>query len=196
MSEPTAPPGAEPDRAPQAGAGCVDAGPPVVIRYADPTDAGAMLEIFNREVAQTISSWEWFALSEADWRDWVDEHTKDDHVLLVAEAGGRVVGFAGYGTFRTKAGYVSTAEDSVFLDESFRGHGVGKRLLARLLDEARARQIHVMVAAITSENLVSIGLHQTLGFEQVGYLPQVGHKFGRWLDLVLLQITLDNRPTP
>ena len=155
-----------------------------------------MLEIFNREVAQTISSWEWFALSEEDWRAWIHEHTKDDHVLLVAESSGRVVGFSGYGTFRTKAGYVSTAEDSVFLDESFRGHGVGKRLLARLLDEARARQIHVMVAAITSENLVSIGLHQALGFEQVGYLPQVGHKFGRWLDLVLLQITLDNRPTP
>jgi phosphinothricin acetyltransferase len=168
----------------------------VRIRFATPADAAAMLAIFNREVVNSTASWEWFPLSGEDWRAWFVEHTRDDHVLLVAELGGQVVGFAGYGSFRAKDGYATTVEDSVFLNQGARGHGLGTQLLLRLLDEARARGVHSMVAAITGENAASLGLHTALGFTRAGFLPQAGHKFGRRLDLNLLQIILDDRPVP
>jgi len=171
-------------------------GQAVLIRFASRADALAMKEIFNREVEQSTSSWAWFPLSNEDWQDWLYEHTRDDHVLLVAEVDGQVVGFAGYGSFRTKDAYVTTVEDSVFLKDGYRGLGLGKALLARLLDEARTRSVHAMVAAVTGENQASIRLHRSLGFAEVGHLPEVGHKFGRWLDLVLLQIVLDDQPGP
>jgi len=186
----------------------------VRIRFATDDDQAAMQEIFNREVEHSTASWQWSPLSNEDWHAWFEEHTRDHHVLLVAEegdpdfrqddnrrddgrqGGSHVVGFAGYGTFRTKDGYISTVEDSVFLEEGYRGQGLGTRLLTRLMDEARARGVHSMVAAVTSENEASIHLHTSVGFKQAGYLPQVGHKFGRWLDLVLLQAILDDRPVP
>ena len=168
----------------------------VRIRFATDADQAAMQEIFNREVEHSTASWQWSPLSNEDWRAWFEEHTRDHHVLLVAEVGGNVVGFAGYGTFRTKDGYISTVEDSVFLEEGYRAKGLGTRLLTQLMEEARSRDVHSMVAAVTSENQASIHLHTSVGFREVGYLPQVGHKFGRWLDLVLLQAILDDRPAP
>ena len=167
-----------------------------LIRFAELDDAAAMREIYNREVAHSTSSLDWFPLSGADWWSWFNEHTRDQHVLLVVELGGDIVGFAGYGSFRSKAGYATTVEDSVYLKEGFRSHGLGGLLLRRLLDEARAHGVHSMVAAVTNENAASLALHLGCGFVQAGHLPQAGHKFGRWLDLHLLQILLDDRPTP
>jgi len=168
----------------------------IVIRPATPADAEAMRAIFNHEVAYTTGSWEWVPLTEAGWQEWVDEHTRDDRVLLVADRGGEVLGFAGYGRFRTKAGYVTTVEDSVFLKAGCRGQGLGRTMLGALIEAARARGVHAMVAAVTGENTASIGLHTAMGFREVGRMPQVGHKFGRWLDLVLLQLLLDAGPAP
>jgi len=167
-----------------------------VIRFATPADAAAMRQIFNQEVEHSTASWEWFPLSHDDWRQWFHAHTRDNHVLLVAEDSGEVVGFAGYGSFRDKAGYVTTVEDSVFLKAGYRGHGLGKQLLQQLLAEARTRGVHAVVAAVTSENQASLALHLGCGFARAGLLPQAGHKFGRWLDLYLLQIILDNKPSP
>ncbi|MDR2930074.1 MAG: GNAT family N-acetyltransferase [Propionibacteriaceae bacterium] len=168
----------------------------VTIRYATASDRGELQAIFNHEVTSSTSSWEWLPLSNEDWHEWFQAHTDDDHVLLVAEVGGQVAGFAGYGSFRSKAGYVSTVEDSIFLHDRFQRHGLGTALLAQLLAEARLRSVHSMVAAVTSENQASLRLHTNLGFRQVGHLPQIGHKFGRWLDLTLLQIILDDRAKP
>ncbi len=166
------------------------------IRYATEADQPVMQAIFNQEVRASTSSWEWLPLSNDDWRNWFEEHTRDDHVALVAEVAGQIAGFAGYGSFRTKAGYVSTVEDSIFLREDYRGRGLGTLLLRQLMAEARLRSVHSMVAAVTSENEASIRLHRSAGFVEAGRLPQVGHKFGRWLTLVLLQVLLDDRPVP
>ncbi len=168
----------------------------MVIRYATEADQPRMQQIFNQEVEYSTASWEWSPLSNQDWNDWFDAHTRDHHVLLVAEVDSEVAGFAGYGAFRTKAGYASTVEDSIFIEERHRGRGLGRRLLAQLVGEARLRGVHAMVAAVTGENTSSIRLHRALGFAEVGRLPEVGHKFGRWLDLVLLQIILDDRTAP
>jgi phosphinothricin acetyltransferase len=168
----------------------------LTIRYATDADRSTMQAIFNHEVASSTSSWEWLPLSTEDWQTWFDDHTSGDYVALVAQFDGQVAGFAGFSAFRPKAGYASTVEDSIFLDPAFRGRGIGKVLLQQLLAEARLRSVHSVVAAITSENLASIGLHRNAGFQEVGRLPQVGHKFGRWLTLLLFQIILDDRPAP
>ncbi|MDR2973834.1 MAG: GNAT family N-acetyltransferase [Propionibacteriaceae bacterium] len=168
----------------------------VHIRYAVAADQPVLQAIFNHEVAHSTSSWEWLPLSNEDWRGWFREHTRDDRVLLVAEVDGHVAGFAAYGSFRTKAGYASTVEDSIFLEEGYRGHGLGTRLLRQLVAEAKLRGVHSMVAAVTGDNTASIHLHQSVGFREAGRLPQIGHKFGRWMDLVLLQIILDARQAP
>ncbi len=184
------------DVTPAPGESVLAGGQNLVIRYAMPDDQPLMQEIFNKEVEYSTSSWEWSPLSNQDWNDWFEAHTRNHHVLLVAEVDGQVAGFAGYGVFRAKAGYASTVEDSIFLEEAYRGQGLGKRLLGQLIAEARLRNVHSMVAAVTSENQSSIRLHRALGFAEVGRLPEIGHKFGRWLDLVLLQIILDDRTHP
>lgn len=116
--------------------------------------------------------------------------------MLVLEEGAKVVGYASYGPFRAFDGYRGTVEHSVYVRTDLRGGGRGRALLSALILRARAQGLHVMVAAIEAENNASIILHQRLGFAAVGLMPQVGQKFGRWLDLLLMQLRLDDRPQP
>ncbi|MDR1077487.1 MAG: GNAT family N-acetyltransferase [Propionibacteriaceae bacterium] len=169
---------------------------PIQIRPLTAADAAASLAIYNQAVVESVASWDWSPLSEQDWRDWLEQHASGRQVALVATAGAEVLGFAAYGPFRTKAGYRDTVEDSIYLRPEARGQGLGARLLGQLTEQAASRGLHVMVAALAAENLASIRLHAKLGFAETGRLPQVGQKFGRWLDLVLMTRRLDRRPSP
>ena len=127
------------------------------------------------------------------------EHQAAGCPLLVAEHGGEVVGFAGYGAFRDNAkwpGYRLTVEHSIHVRESHWGTGVGRALIDALIERAKADGIHVMVAAVDGENDASIRFHERLGFIEVARMPQVGTKHGRWLDLVMLQLRLDDTDPP
>jgi phosphinothricin acetyltransferase len=110
--------------------------------------------------------------------------------VLVAEENGRVVGYASFGDFRPFEGYRITCEHSVYVAEDARRRGVGTALVAALIEEARRQGKETMVGAIDAANADSIGLHEKLGFVEVGRLPGVGTKFGRRLDLVLMQKVL------
>jgi phosphinothricin acetyltransferase len=114
----------------------------------------------------------------------------------VLEEGGKVVGYASYGPFRAFDGYRGTVEHSVYVRADLRGSGRGRVLLTALIELARSQGLHVMVAAIEAGNAGSLVLHRRLGFEAVGLMPQVGQKFGRWLDLLWMQLRLDDRPHP
>jgi L-amino acid N-acyltransferase YncA len=119
--------------------------------------------------------------------------------VLVAEVDGAVVGFTAYEYFRGEGkwpGYRLTMELSIHVAESHWGRGVGRSLIDALVERARAAGIHVLVAAIDGANEASIRFHERLGFEVVGRMPQTGTKFGRWLDLVLMQRILDGRERP
>jgi phosphinothricin acetyltransferase len=159
-------------------------------------DTASALAIYNQAVLESVASWDWSPLSKKDWRDWLEQHSSGRQVALAATAGDDLLGFAAYGPFRAKAGYRDTVEDSIYLRPEARGQGLGGRLLGQLADQAAQRGIHVMVAALAAENLASIRLHAKLGFAETGRLPQVGQKFGRWLDLVLMTRQLDTRPAP
>lgn len=106
---------------------------------------------------------------------------------------GNVVGVATYGDFRDsvqREGYRFTVEHTIHVDEHTRGLGVGRALMEALVDRARAAGLHAMIGAIDGENQESLAFHERLGFVEVGRLPEVGRKFDRWLDLVLVQRTL------
>jgi L-amino acid N-acyltransferase YncA len=99
--------------------------------------------------------------------------------------------YASFGDWRAFDGYRHTVEHSVYVNKEMRGAGIGKILMLALIEKARQLGKHVMIAGIEANNEASIRMHKKLGFETVGYLPEVGTKFGKWLDLTFLQITLD-----
>jgi phosphinothricin acetyltransferase len=117
----------------------------------------------------------------------------------VAEDGGEVVGVAAFGWFRDVVkwpGYRFTVENTIHVREDRWGSGVGETLMHALIDKARASGKHTMIAGIDSTNEASIRFHRRLGFTEVARMPEIGAKFGRWLTLVMLQITLDEDAAP
>ena len=167
-----------------------------VIRAAGETDLEAITAIYNHSVLTETASWDDQTVSLENRRQWLVEHATDPYVTLVAELDGRVVGYAAYGQFRPKAGWSLTAEHSIYLTSEVKGRGIGTQLLTALLGAAADRGIHVMVGVLSADNEVSLRLHQRLGFVETARMPQVGKKFGRWLDAVMVQRVLDERERP
>jgi len=110
--------------------------------------------------------------------------------VLVATLGDAIVGYASFGDFRAFDGYRFTVENSVYVAEKARRQGAASALLAALIEEARALGKHVMVAGIAGDNDISIRLHAKYGFVETARMLEVGFKFGRWLDLVFMQLKL------
>jgi L-amino acid N-acyltransferase YncA len=167
----------------------------VNVRPATPADAEAIATLLNALLATTAIEWTDTPHTNDAVVVWLDEH----EVVLVAEDPGGVVGVAAYGWFRDavkRPGYRFTVENTIHVREDRWGAGVGRVLMQALMDEARARGKHTMVAAVDGENEASIRFHERLGFVEVARMPEVGAKFGRWLDLVLLQVHLDDRAAP
>ena len=129
-------------------------------------------------------------------RDWFRVKQAASLPVLAAVESGVVAGFASYGPFRPWPAYKYTVELSVYVDEPERGHGIGTTLVRALLTQARSRGLHVVMAGITADNIVSLRLHEKLGFVEVAHIREVGYKFGRWLDLKLLQLVLDGPLQP
>ena len=167
-----------------------------ILRPATLEDAEAVTAIYNQSVAVNTASWDTAPQSVAERRAAMADRLAAGQAFLVAELDGRVVGWGSWGPFRAKHGYRHTMEHTLYVDESARGHGVGRLLMQGLIDTARAAGVHVLVGALSHENDVSMALHERFGFVEVGRMPQVGAKFGRWLDLVLVQLVLDDEPTP
>jgi L-amino acid N-acyltransferase len=167
----------------------------VIVRPATTTDADAITTLLNALLATTTIEWTDTAHTPDTVLDWLDEH----ETVLVAEDDGEVIGVAAFGWFRdavTRPGYRFTVENTVHVREDRWGSGIGRALLGALIERARDSGKHTMVAAIDGTNHASIRFHQRLGFVEVARMPGVGTKFGRWLDLVLLQLRLDDRAAP
>jgi len=163
------------------------------IRHATEADLPAILAITNDAIVNTTASWQTEPLTLDMRAQWLAERQAAGLPVLVAEVEGRVAGFGSYGSFRAYEGYALTVEHSIYIDGRFRRQGLGRLLLAALIEHAAEAGMHVMVGVISAENEVSITLHERFGFETVGKMPEVGRKFGRWLDLVLMQKTLPPR---
>lgn len=158
-----------------------------MIRPATAADLLAIAAIHNRAIAETAISWLWEPIPSPEREAWFAEQQRADRPVLVADVDGAVAGWASYGPFRAYHGYRDTMEHSVYLDAAAHRRGLGRALMERLLEEARRRGVHVMVAAIALPNEASVGLHRALGFAEVGVMPEVGLKFGQYRDLCLMQ---------
>ncbi len=159
----------------------------LLIRHAAESDLPAILAVYNDAVANTLAIWNETLVDLENRRQWLEGRNRDGFPVLVAERGGAVLGYASYGPFRAFDGYRHTSELSVYVAADARGGGVGRALLTALVEEARARKVHVLVAGIEAGNAASVKLHASLGFEEAGTLKQVGRKFDRWLDLRFMQ---------
>ena len=169
----------------------------MMIHDATAADLPAILAIYNDAVQHTTAIWNETLVDLSNRQAWLSERTAAGFPVLVAHSdAGEVLGYASYGTWRAIEGFRHTVEHSVYVRSDQRGKGLGPELMAALVERARGCGKHVMVAAIERGNAASVRLHERLGFAQTGLLPQVGMKFGRWLDLAFLQLQLDQAPTP
>ncbi len=166
------------------------------ITEADAGSIPAITAIYNDAVEHTTAIWNDRTVDEADRAAWVADHERAGFPVLVAVDDDDVVGYATFGPWRPHDGYRYTVEHSVYVRGDQRGRGLGRTLMVELIERARGPGLHAMVAGIASDNVGSIRLHEKLGFRTVGVLPQVGTKFGIWLDLTFLQLTLDDRDRP
>lgn len=170
---------------------------PVVVRAAAEADMPAIAAIYGSEVREGTASWELdppaTAVMLTRWRS----VTANGYPYLVATVGAAVVGFAYASAYRPRPGYRYTVEDSVYVAREARRAGVGRALLAALIDACAARGFRQMVAVIGGAEAPSVRLHAAQGFVEVGRLPGLGRKFGRWLDSLLMQRALgDGMATP
>jgi phosphinothricin acetyltransferase len=166
----------------------------LVLRPAEPHDAARISGIHRPYVLDTVITFDTEPLPAEGWRDKLAAIRADGWPFLVAELAGRVVGFAYVSAYRPKAAYRHTVEDTIYLDGTVTGRGLGGRLLTALLDAAAAagaRQVIAVVADPGAEP--SIRLHTRLGFVDAGRLRAVGWKFGRPVDTVQLQLDLSAR---
>jgi len=168
----------------------------LIIRDATLEDAGDILAIYNFAAINTTAVWTDGPTDLDARRDWMTGRRQAGYPVLVAMKGRDVVGFASFGDFRPFPGYRHTVENSVYVDERHHRAGIGRSLVAALIERATALNKHAMIAGIEAGNAGSIGLHASLGFIEVARMPEVGCKFGRWLDLVFMQKTLASDVKP
>jgi L-amino acid N-acyltransferase YncA len=155
-------------------------------RAATDGDLKAITDIYNEAVLTTDATFDLEPKTEDEQRVWFTGHDSR-HPILVAEVDGTVVGWASLSEWSSRSAYAGTAEISLYIKEEFQGKGAGRGLLEDIMREGERVGLHAVLSRITTGNEVSIRLHESLGFEHVGVMREVGEKFGRRLDVLLMQ---------
>lgn len=166
--------------------------PAAALRACTPADLPALQAIYAHHVLTGTASFEIEPPDLAEINRRFEKITGLGWPWIVAEGeGGRVLGYAYCGPFRERAAYARTVENSVYIESGAQGRGLGRALMAELIIQARAAGAREMLAVIgDSGNAASIGLHAAMGFAHTGVFRNVGFKFGRWLDIVLMQASI------
>ncbi|WP_346844782.1 N-acetyltransferase family protein [uncultured Rothia sp.] len=165
----------------------------ILTRPAAENDLIAINAIYNEGGVGTTASYDLEPLSLEDQRRWWDTIQAQGHPVIVAvNQADEIAGFAYLSDFSSKAGYRYTAEHTIYMHRDFRGQGIGKILLTRLIELAQEAGIHVMYASIDAANETSLKFHEKFGFTVAGRLDEVGFKFGTWQSVVLMTRTLGN----
>ncbi len=156
------------------------------VRLARPTDAEATRAIYNAEVTTTTVTFDLVPRSLEDQLAWIESHS-GAHPAVVATDGDEVVGFGSLSAYRSRPAYATTVEDSVYVRVDCRGRGYGRAILSELVALATVHGFHSVIARIVGGHEASISLHRSCAFDLVGVEREVGRKFGRWLDVVVMQ---------
>jgi phosphinothricin acetyltransferase len=159
--------------------------------------ADAILAIFNEAILNSTALYDYQPRAPQSMVAWFDTKRNGGFPVIGIEDGaGTLLAFGSYGTFRAWPAYKYTVEHSVYVHKDHRGQGLGRKVMQELIAAARQHGVHAMMGGIDAANAGSIALHEQLGFKHVGTLPEVGFKFGRWLDLAFYQLLLDTPAHP
>lgn len=164
------------------------------IREAQHKDLGIILDIMNDAILNTTSIYDYAIRSTEFAENWFTKKRLDNMPVLVCEIDGHAVAYGSYGIFRAWDAYKFSVEHSIYVQEDFRGQGIGKQLLIALIGRAKKDGFHTMIAGIDADNQKSYDFHKKLGFAEVGKFREVGYKFDRWLDLIFMQLMLKEIP--
>lgn len=159
---------------------------PPLIRSATLGDLPEITAIYNDAIARSTATFDTEPKSTEQQLRWFEAHGPRAPVL-VAESSGVILGWASLSPWSDRCAYSDTVENSVYVRESAREQGTGSALLGALLEEGRRAKLHTVIARIVDENASSIRLHERYGFERIGVMREVGKKFGRLLDVLLMQ---------
>lgn len=167
-----------------------------MIRQAEESDLNDILEIYNDAILNTTALYTYKPKTLEDRKQWLRDQKKDGYPVFVWEENSRVAGFSTYGPFRAYPAFKYTIEHSVYVKNEYRGRGIGNVLLKEVIEDAIKREYATIVACIDSANDKSIKMHEKLGFEYSGNIKRAGYKFGKWLNLVFLQLNLPGPENP
>jgi L-amino acid N-acyltransferase len=180
---------AAPGGGPATGArrGGVGSVPSMRTRPARLDDAEAIRAIYNLEVTTSTVTFDLVPRTPAEQRAWLSERSGAHAVVVALDTDGAVAGFASLSPYKDRPAYATTVESSVYVRRDCQGRGVGSALMADLLATATSHGFHAVLARIVGGHEASLALHRRHGFSVVGTEREVGRKFGRWLDVVVLQ---------
>lgn len=158
-----------------------------MIRPAVSADIPALLDIWNPVIRHTLVTFSSEEKTGTSLQALIDERVVGGYCFLVAEHGGQVAGFATYAPFRGGNGYLRTLEHTIILGPEARGFGLGRGLMAAIEAHGFAGGGHTIYAAVSADNPEGVAFHAAIGYRTMAVLPEAGWKFGRWVDLVLMQ---------
>ncbi len=165
--------------------------PDVIVRQATLEDLPGIVAIYNDAVENTTATFDTQIKPPAEHEPWFHQHDQRYAILVLQAAGqSEILAWGSLSRWSDRCGYDATAEVSYYVASDHRGQGLGRKLLAGLVDHARANHMHTLIARMAGENIASIKLAAGLGFEDVGTLREVGRKFGRRLDVHISQLML------
>jgi L-amino acid N-acyltransferase YncA len=162
----------------------------LTIRKAISEDLPAITDIYNQAIINTTATFDIGARTPDEQRSWFEKHSQK-YPLLVALEGNKIVGWASMTAWSDRLAYADTAEISLYVDEKYRGKGVGRKLSEAILKAGREGGLHTAIARIVEGNDASIHLAESFGFEHIGVMREAGKKFGRLLDVYMMQIIFD-----
>lgn len=162
----------------------------LTIRRATLEDLGAITQIYNDAILRTVATFDTEPKTAEEQMMWFADHSPE-YPILVADSNGLVVGWASLSRWSDRCGYSDTAEISLYVDEKHQGKGIGRKLLEAIIQKGQKAGLHTIIARIAEGSEASIRLHKSVGFEQIGTMREVGRKFGKLLDVHLLQKIYD-----
>jgi phosphinothricin acetyltransferase len=162
----------------------------LTIREATSDDAEAIRLIYNHEVENETSTMDLVSRTLETQREWIAARSGAFCAVVAVDSSGTVLGFGALSEYKDRSGYRSTVENSVYVRRDVARRGIGKQILLHLLETATVSGFHSVIARIEAQSLASRGLHSSCGFELVGIEKQVARKFGKWLDVAVMQKSL------
>lgn len=155
-------------------------------RRAKLKDLGEIAEIYNEAILKTVATFDTEIKSPDEQKTWFEEHGSKNPIL-VAEQDESIVGWASLSKWSDRCAYSDTAEISLYVKENCQGKGIGKKLMKAIIEDGKNAGLHAVIARITEGNKVSVHLHESAGFKHIGVMDEVGLKFGKCLDVYLME---------